>query len=440
MREGRGWAEVVLDKLLDKYEASAAFVREEWTVRRIQLAMSDAAVPKYKSGGMEPDSRRELHTTLLQWADDGIVELDWARFEKGNLLARVLLCWDGIDRAYQVLGREPKTEELLRLREELEVYRDRLSASWMQVWLKDVTAFVNDKKSVPESLIPADDQKRALLLEALVGIVDKGDETLPMRLFSKRYLKSSKVFEQQVRTRFISLLRQYWVPARFDRDAVGLSLTSEDSALLAEVGIEVTHEDVALCGPVVMRWAGATKTRQADVMLDGSLFPFGLALDTEVLDKMEIVQLPVARVLTIENKANYRHYIRNEQRPDELTIYLGGFPSPGKRRFLRRLWQYAETRSAGTSEQLAFHHWGDLDYGGILIGQTLRESVWPTMQPWRMEPEWLDKLIDFVEPFDAPYRGRLESLLDNNDYGVWHHLIQKLLQVGGTLEQEALLV
>lgn len=430
------WVVLILHKLLDKYESSKAFQSGEPTTRRIQLSLTDGVVPKYKSGGMDADERRELHHGLVGLEAQKLICLDWAKFEEGNLLTRIILPWESVDAMYRVLRRTPKSTELAGLADELDAVDAQLRPPWMQAWLGEVRAYVRHKRSIPESLIPADADKRSLLLKALIGIseLEHTGQALPMRLFSKRYLKSSKAFEQQIRSRVVGLLKRYGREPNSDP----LELMRDDAALLCEVGIEVTHEDVSFCGPVVLRHAQGE--------LDGRAFPFGLALDTVVLDGMTIAQLPVARVVSIENKANYRYYIRNERRADELVIYLGGFPSPGKRRFLQQLWSVVAkplhgrgaTPPSGVTP--AFLHWGDLDYGGILIGQLLKETVWPSMEPWRMEPHRLDELADFVEPFDEIYGTRLEHLLMDGRYRLWHPLIHKLLEVGGTLEQEAFLV
>jgi hypothetical protein len=87
-----------------------------------------------------------------------------------------------------------------------------------------------------------------------------------------------------------------------------------------------------------------------------------------------------------------------------------------------------------------FQHWGDLDYGGILILQHLQNTCWPEVQPWRMNPELLDKFADLVEPFESIYRDKLKRLLENEKYRWAHPLLEKILEIGGTLEQEAILL
>lgn len=410
----------LLHLLLDRYETSKAFTAGEATQRRVQIAVNDRLIAGYVSGGMDPDDRLAFHRTLEGWSKRGLIRLEWVRFEVGNLLRRVLLEWDGVKAAYQVLGRVPKLDELSSVRQELLAFRPRLTHPWMQLWLDDVMRSLEERKDLPQMLIPSDGEKRLLLLKTLSGLVEKGDEELSMRLFSKRYLRLSKVFEQQVRTRLTSLLRRY-----SDPDAV------EDEQLLAQVGIEITLEDVAFCGPLRFRIAGQEEFNLAR-------FPTGISLDTEVLHRIELTGLPVTRILSIENKANYRHYIRTEQQANELVVYLGGFHSPGKRRFLRKLRDFAV---AATAARIQFHHWSDLDYGGILITQSLRDTVWPEVEPWRMEPEWLRTYAEWVEPFpNEEYRARLEGLLGDPRYRLFRPLIEGLLQVNGVLEQEAFLV
>ena len=239
----------------------------------------------------------DVDETLQRWADRGVVALKWVKHEAGNMLDRVYLQPAGTGDAYALLGRTPKAADLERIAAELTWWRSLPCADWMQRWLDDVEAVVRTDRRLLTSLIFAEDDKRALLLQALHGLVAKGDEELSVR-------------------------------------------------------------------------------------------------------RLEMVDMPVRRVLTIENKANYRHYVAGDIQADELVVYLGGFHSPGKRLFLRQLREAVTQQGAS----VAFHHWGDLDYGGILILQSLRDAVLPELMPWRMEPEWLQKLQAYVEPFDDAYR------------------------------------
>ncbi|WP_026961450.1 Wadjet anti-phage system protein JetD domain-containing protein [Alicyclobacillus herbarius] len=418
------WAERVVAELLHRYESSKAFALGQPTARRVQLRIEERFVPGYLSGLADPDLIHAFHADLVGLERTGVLELKWVKHEEGNLLERVYLQWSGIERAYAWLGRRPLRDELADIATELEAWRPRLRTSWLQQWLDDVLVHLREQGRFPTSLLPVEADRRQLLLAALAGWVDKGDEEMTLRLFSKRYLRDSKAFERQVQERFLAVVRRYWPPAqRLLEVGVG------DAELLAELGISTSHDDVAFAGPLGLRLDG----HEVDV----SSFPYGLALGTESLRKFHVVSAPIQRVITIENKANYRYYVRQDRARDELVVYLAGFASPAVRRLLQAVRECFLTRRQPLPR---LQHWGDLDYGGILILQHLRESVWPEAISWRMEPVWLDKLREYVAPFDARYRDKLARLLEDERYVAEWPLVRKLLEVGGTLEQEAFLV
>jgi hypothetical protein len=422
----------VLSTLLDKYERSQAFLRNEAQQRRIQVRLTDAVVPGYVSGWFDPDARHALHAGLQRFAEEGLIELQWVKFEHGNILDKVYLVWDGIDKAYARLGRTPRREELAALADQLRLWLQAQALlpgwEWIRDWVRDVLEAVEQRGRASVNLLPQDPALRELLLRALSGLIDKGDAVLPMRLFSKRYLGDSKAFERQVQGRLLGMVRKYALPCWGELDP---EVLADDADLLRELGIEVTHDDVAFCGPVRFRFAGHS------AVVDGRAFPHGLAIDAADAGAIEVVDLPISRILTIENKANYREYVRRERQSEELVVYLGGFASPGQRRFLRRLRAFVETHGLPLPR---FHHWGDLDYGGILILQHLRDTCWPEAEPWRMEPEMLDTYASLLEPLDDAYREKLRRLLENDKYRWAWPLVERLLEAGGTLEQEALLV
>ncbi|MCL6599272.1 MAG: DUF2220 domain-containing protein [Alicyclobacillus macrosporangiidus] len=450
----------VLSVLLDKYERSRALT-DGPSARRPQVRMADGVVPGYTGGSLDPDARRTLHQDLARLADAGIVDLRWVRFEEGNLLDRVYLEWDGVHQAYALTGRTPLRDEMAVVVQEVAAWRRRQvakgSPAWVLNWADDVVAAVQARGRVGSQLLPPDPEDRRALLQALGGLVEKGDEVLPVRLFSTRYLGDSKAFERQVQGRLLGLLQRYALPTWGVDDP---DVFSDPADLLREVGLEVTHDLITFCGPAVISFSasagwsaqgaedgegdgqGLASGRDHEVLrtthaVDACAFPHGVAVDAADVDGLVWQEVRCARILTIENKANYRAYVRRERNPDELVVYLGGFASPGQRRFLRSLRRWHE-RQGRTLPSL--DHWGDLDYGGILILQHLRDTCWPEARPWRMEPEWLSRHRDRLEPFDDAYRDKLARLLEQERYRWARPLIEALLTAGGTLEQEALLI
>ncbi len=471
MQGGQEIARDLLGRLLDKAEAQQSPV----AARRPQIRVTDQVVRGYVSGGMDPDIRAELHDALEHWQSGGLLDLKWVRFEAGNLLERIYLTERGAAEGFQVLGRLSKADVVQTVRRNLTEVFDALSVDWMRLWLTDALAALDERASVPGHLLPADSEKLGWLLQSLMGIVDKGDEELAMRVFSKRYLRDSKLFERHVKSWIAKLYRRYgaqgaeaWKASEFasrrpvsfpptrlrvadtadstkrastanpaelvdttnpdhtQLDTIYGDLLSDDDAL-AEIGIVISGEDISFCGPLTLMVAGR--------MVDCSVFPRGLSLDSATLLDALIVNLPVQRILSIENKANYRHYIARERRNDELVVYAGGFHSPHKRKFLAKLRE--SLFFAPLQSEPSLWHWGDLDYGGILILHSLRASVWPEVRAWRMEPEWVDEFRQYILPVRPDYRAKLQRLLSSEQYRDQHPLVQKLLEVDGVLEQEA---
>lgn len=433
----------LLSALLDKYERSSAFRTGEVPARAIQVRVDEKLLPGYVSGALDPDARRRMHEELRQLEAAGALELRWVRYEEGNLLERVRLVPQAAETLYPLVARPSlrrRLDQLLRELADLEAALSALPESawstrvmdWVQRWLDDVRKSVQERARWPQS-VPEEGDKRAAWWGTLRGLAGKGEEPLPVRLFSKRYLGHSKALERLVLPRLVSWLRTYAIPDVAREVGVDPGIYASDEAVLASVGIELGHEDVSFCGPVRLRWP----SEEGDAAeLDARRIPHGVSLDPAALRGLTLDLTAVRRILTIENKTNYRHYIRYERQPDELVIYLGGFASPAMRSFLRCCRAAAMERG----ELPPLLHWGDLDYGGILILQSVRDSVWPEAMPWRMEPEWLDELRAFVDPFDDAYRARLEALLADPRYAWAAPLIRKLLEVGGGLEQEAQLV
>ncbi|QQE80529.1 Wadjet anti-phage system protein JetD domain-containing protein [Alicyclobacillus sp. SO9] len=465
--QGETLARRVLSRLLDKYESSEAFRKGKPTQTRIQLKLTDSIVAGYVTGRLDPDDREALHESLRTMAERRLIALKWVKFEQGNILERVYLKWERIGAAYEYLSRVPQREKLAEFTTEMEEWLKRLLNAglperwyFLSNWVDDILSFVRQRGRIPSSLIPEEDHSRTLLLRALVGLVRKRDTSVPVRLFSKQQLGNSKIFEKQVQSSVVRLMRRYWSvvhPLEFEAP-------DDDATLLRELGIESGHEDITFCGPIRFQYITSEGTATAGE-IDAAVFPYGLAVDASDVHRIQITEASISRILTIENKANYRAYVRDSREPGEFVIYLGGFASPAQRAFLRLLRSFlraptADERvsntsgqvsrvlpenSASTSElnrrpRVALYHWGDLDYGGILILQNLRNSCWPEAQPWRMEPRLLDDYIEYAEQIDEPYRAKLRRLLDSDGYLWAHPLVQRILLRGATLEQEALLL
>ena len=141
------------------------------------------------------------------------------------------------------------------------------------------------------------------------------------------------------------------------------------------------------------------------------------------------------RVLFIENLANYLWYLKKRS-PSELVIWHGGFYSPLRGRWFRKI--YEAGKRAGSA--ISYFHWSDIDLGGFRIFARLKRNIVPELKPYRMDTETLRSSRDRALPLcGESYRRKLEALLGDPEYRIFHSLIEEMLRSGLRLEQEQLL-
>lgn len=136
-------------------------------------------------------------------------------------------------------------------------------------------------------------------------------------------------------------------------------------------------------------------------------------------------------MLTVENKAAC-HDLAASAPDDTLPVFLGGFHSPAKARFLRLI-----------SEALpgipAFH-WGDIDLGGFRISARLKTEVFPNLQPFRMDRETLLSATSLSRPLGSKaYAESLAAFAGTEEGEVFRDVISLMLEKGVKFERESLL-
>lgn len=410
------YREMILGQLLTKYENSAHFQRTAKINRRLTFTFDKNSLPAY-AAGEEPQVKEAVHQVIEDLRQKGILEVEWVRGEKNNLLKRVSLNLEKVEEAYRLIGRTPKRAQLAEIDECIQVYKEQMVAPWLQDFLNHCQGVIRERLVFPPAL-PAEKADLVLLLKALKGLEKKGEEELLERVFSLKYLGDSKLFSQKVRSYLVNIARSHYL---WDPD-----LSDED--VLYELGIVKTSEEILLAGPLAINLQGQR--------IDLTPLAFGAVIDTQMINDVEIQQVLAGKVLLVENKTNFHHLVRKGLPPDLLLIYLGGFPGPRKRKFLTMLADFfRQEEKTGR-----FYHWGDLDWGGLRIFQLLQEKVLPGLQPLYMDEKTLLAYQDYGETLNPVYRKRLEKLGQSPQYAVFHGLISLMLELNIKLEQEALLI
>ncbi|HBQ64037.1 MAG TPA: hypothetical protein DD727_03765 [Clostridiales bacterium] len=431
--------QIILSRLLDKYEHSKSF-REPGspTSRRIFLHPGRSDFPEYDIE--KPGVRETANSVILELAASGLAGFSWLRFEEGNIIDRIWLLPHSLGEAYRAVSRKPRHQVLASLAEQVAALNAALKTglskdvppdNWISRFLQDVSETMQNKGSV-SGCLPRDEEQARAILTALAGIHEifhSGSGEGLERVFSNRWYGDSKYFEKNVRARLVRILKDY-------ATAEGSEMAESD--LLSLAGL--------YSSPATVEFKGAFQGLLAGKPVDFSLFPHGVLLNAPTVRDLQITSLgPVKKVLFIENKANYTDWIIKNTDETLLTLFHGGFYSPLKGMFFQKIHDAAAGRCdcgrriSGQEPHIEFLHWGDIDLGGFLMFQRLKAQIAGCLKPFRMDVETYRPLQHSGSMFDARYARKLDLLLQDSAYAEFHDLIRLMLASGIRLEQEALL-
>ncbi|MGI6224727.1 MAG: Wadjet anti-phage system protein JetD domain-containing protein [Peptococcales bacterium] len=405
----------ILNALLDKYEASRHYQDEAVINRKVKLSFKAKNMPLYWDTD-QPHIKVAIHQAVQELVQQDIITINWLPFEKGNLLDNVALNLDKVEEAYLLAHRIPKKDTVEGFQKRLKELQDKISLPWIKAFLNSALRESEKNKGIP-IFLPPEEEERELLLQALLGLDELAGQPILERVFSKKYLGNSKVFQKRLRKRLAAIAREF---AYCEQEL-------DDDDIMAELGIEKTTEELLVKGNIVFSYQGQT--------LDYGVFPFGGIIDIGFARQMEISKIEASVILTIENKSNF-HYLASRQLPAKiLLIYIGGFPGPRKRELLARIYSYTLEEQI----KLSFYHWGDIDMGGFRIFQVLKEII-PSLQPLFMDVNTVQEFREYCEETNKGYNFQLKELLFKDAYQEFYPVITYLLENKIRLEQEALLI
>ena len=290
---------------------------------------------------------------------------------------------------------------------------EELSEGFQKEWIEQY--FESLRARLGKGEFPKEVEKLEMSLAAFRGI-DSLEEPVLKRIFSKQYLKDSKMFERELERHVISVARKYCDTITEDMDS---------STVLEQLMIEEYSQELAVKGPLKLKiWRGSEAKR-----VDLSDFVYGTVLNSQTLKHavVELDQPGLKKVVTIENKANY---VSMPYQPDTLYVFSHGYFSPLDREFLKKL------RRALNGKPVEYFHSGDLDYGGVKIYEYIKKQILPDVQPLKMDVETFEKYASFAEPISKETMAKLQK----TEIPDLKELIDKMIETGMGIEQESFLI
>ena len=183
--------------------------------------------------------------------------------------------------------------------------------------------------------------------------------------------------------------------------------------------------------PEIFEFCGNVKIYFSDGEVDFSPIIKGSCISSEcVSDICNVEAFNTDRIIFIENKTNYSEYCLNTRNERELVVYHGGFYSPQRGEFFRKL--CADT-------DIPVYFWGDIDYGGFKMFMRLKSNIISSIQPLNMDlisyscykSKGLSKGDDYII--------KLSALKSDEDYYDFFDVIDAIIAEKITVEQEAFL-
>lgn len=406
---------IILNRLLDKYENSKHLSEPGASLRRVMLRVVKKEFPEYDYE--DAAIRDAYNVAALELERQQLVHLEWV---KGRpLLSAIVLNLNQVMQCYDLAGRvHPK----VRATHVASLVSDSLEGvvvPWIAAWRDDICTEAQEHMKVPPFCKDDDHLLKDLLHSFQEYAALSGSIT--MRAFSSKCFYDTKYFERNVREAFLRIARKY---------DTGLALSCEESELgereqMAFLGIYARPELYELAGNCTIQ------THQGSIYI-GAATPHGLAFPSTLVDTIAGIDLRSIQCVTfIENKTNYDEYLISERQPEELVIFHGGFLSPQKRKLFALIGDAA-------SASIKVQFWADIDMGGFRMFEHL-QSLIPHLQPMRMSGNFVEKYHQngLVRP--EKYLSKLKTDMQDGAHPLFVDAINEILKYGVTIEQEIFL-
>lgn len=404
----------IIQVILDDYESGT----KDWHTYPDKTAKGNRTIrisqELYDEIGKDTLNRQVLDMQKEHLLRDGKGRDISGWYERGSQLEKIVYNLADIHTFYARDGRTPRYilhyEPIQRLREEL--FALKASQKQWKPWLLSCIEALDrelEKEKIPQICT----EKKEIYFKTLTGL-NQLEEPAYKRIFSKRFLGSSKAFEKDIQSRITADARKWNTLVDEDEEVM------TDDEVLSEIGIETYHQELSVKGPLKFELNGRT--------IDTALWKYGAVLNAEVLKNAALLpEQNIKKVVTIENRANFMAEPFEEH---TLYIFSHGFFSPKERTFLIKL----RERLAGSSA--AFYHSSDLDYGGMRIYTFIKNNIFPDVKPYRMSAEILTRYRDRAERREEAYLAKIRKMEVPEEL---QELKNCILETGCTLEQESML-
>lgn len=402
----------IINLLLDRYERSGHCLPGKSSNRRVALAMSRGEYPPYREN--DP-SNIEVNHIIESLSKEGLVSYTWRKGYEGWLLDKVYLNLEELPSAYVKAGRVPLSETASGLRQLIQQYASQIKTPWKLQFLEDELSKL-EKNLRPSRHLDSNNTEAVL---KILEYTEYGPNL--MRVISANCFHDSKYLERNLLSNLTSIAKAYEPELIAFRDAGEELLTQ--SVILEQIGI--------LTYPEIFEFCGAARLALSNSVLDISPFHKGFCLQSENMNYISGLSFHrIKKVLFIENRTNYRDFLRQGFPNDWLIVWHGGFYSPTK----KRLFQLFSDHLPASVE---VRFWGDIDLGGFLMFTRLKQEIFHDLIPYRMGLEDYNQYKLYGLERKSSYLTLLQQHMKQKRFdAVFMPVAEEILRSKVTIEQE----
>jgi len=414
----------VLSLLLEKYERSKSFRTSTAGKQRPQFAIGNSSLAADYNDEMDYLKREAINSALTFLTAEGVVDVTWVKFREGKQVDKVFLNLEVLEKAYRLAGIVPLSDKMSAMRDILAPLSTH-PWNWVRKWWEEVEGALSRRKTAGLDLEDTEGYRDMVkILLALPG----AREGTPKRVISQNVLHDSKRFEQAVEKRLLGILKRY-----------GDDEFDTDDEYLDSIGVVNHPKMVLICGTV--------RFDLDEKVVDTGIFPGGVGISADTVDKLKMKEINARKVLTVENLTSYYNLIQSGWVASfndglggmqfDLVIYTGGFPHRKLQKFLYKINNFFyDHRDLSMPE---IYHWGDLDYGGIRIFEYIKRNFFGGLKTFLMDVQTYERHLNTGVSFSKDYADKLKKLISDPSYDLWHPLLKTMLFYGKRVEQDSIL-
>lgn len=387
----KNYEQVLLKKLLSKYEKSKLSTIGSNKNIKITLKLNEKNLPEY----VNEDSylyEKEINNTIYNLSNKNFIEytLNNGRIDK------ILLNLETIENIYKYLNTDSPKIEREKYLEIATKYKDK--GYLTSTFATNVENIINNYKQHNKYFTSSKE------LEEIFLILDKLDnkkEEISRRTFSSKYLNDSKRLET-ILSKIEKIIKEC------------TNLDTED--ILSNYNVYKNPTFIYLKGSITIKINNQ--------IIDLNKLSHELILSSNHLKDLELINLSVDNIITVENLTTFYDYPIN----NNLIIYLGGYHNEIRKNFLLKLFNF--------NKDLNFYHSGDIDAGGFYILNHLIKDTNINFIAKYMDINTLIKYKDYTKKLTKEDIKRLTSLKEQPIMNKYLDVIDYMLKYNVKLEQE----